>query len=115
MSSALFRDNATVVSVGRAQGLNRYGQEQRGVVSGLTQFRIHLDRSTRRVTGVNGVTTTVDGTAMVAARFELEEGDLLEITDGSKWVIFNEDEALDPVSGKPIHRLYGLTKQRTNV
>ena len=114
MSSALFRNNSTVTSVQRAQGQDRYGREQRGVVSGLTAFRIHLDRSTRRVTGINGVTSTVDGTAMVARRFELQEGDLLEISDGSKWIIFNEDEALDVVNARPVHRIYGLTKQRKN-
>jgi len=114
MSSALFRNNATVTAVQRTQGQDRYGRDQRGVVSGLTAFRIHLDRSTRRVTGVNGVTTTVDGTALVAKRFDLQEGDLLEISDGSSWVVFNVDEALDVVNARPVHRLYGLTKRRKN-
>ena len=114
MSSALFRNNARVVNVKRAQGVDRYGKEVRGVVPGLTDFRIYLDRSTSRVTGVNGITVTVDGTAMVAKRFQLKEGDLIEVTDGSRWVVFGEAEALDIVSAKPVHRVYSLTKQRKN-
>jgi len=112
MSSALFKNNATVSCVLRAQGVNRYGFEQRGAVPGLSEFRIYLERGTVRVTGINGVTSTADGTAMVARRFDLQEGDLLEMKDGSKWIIFSESEALDVVNAKAIHRIYNLTKQR---
>ena len=113
MSPSLFRNNSTVTCVQRAQGIDRYGSEGRGIVSGFTDFRIYIERTSSRTSDVNGVTTTVDGTAMVAKRFKLEEGDLLEMEDGSKWIIFNELEALD-IRGSVVHRIYGLTKQRKN-
>lgn len=114
MSSALFRNNATVTGVQRRLGVDRYGKEQRGIVPGLIDFRVHLDRSSNRVIGLDGVAVTVDGVAMVAKRFKLQEGDLLEISDGSLWVIYNESEALDVTGGRVVHRIFNLTKQRTS-
>jgi len=112
MSSALFRNNATVSSVERKLGVDRYGQPQRGVVPHLTEFRCYLDRSSRRVVGTTGIVSTVDGTALVPTRYEIEEGDLLEMNDGSKWVVFGEAEALDIVNSRPVHKEYTLTKER---
>ncbi len=114
MSSALFRNNATVTSVERKLGVDRYGQPQRGVVPGLTEFRFYIDRSSRRTIGVTGVASVVDGTALIPTRFDIEEGDLLELSDGSKWVVFGEAEALDIVNSRAVHKEYMLTKERKN-
>ncbi len=114
MSSVMFRNNARVLTLSRVQGVDRYSQPTRGVVPGMTDFRIHLDRSTSLVRGLNGDTSTVDGTAIVASRFDVQKGDLLELTDGTKWEVFSEGEALDVVNARAVHRVFNLTKQRKN-
>lgn len=111
MSTNLYRNNDIILRAERAAGSDRYGQPLRTTVGSAKLKRVRLSRGSSKIVGVDGVTTTIDGTMMVAKGLVLVEGDKLTMKDSTEWEIFNVDESLD-INGSVLFRTYGMTKQR---
>ena len=106
-----FQSNTKIRSAERIAGIDRHGQPLRSTVSASHLKEGRLEKRTVRVTNLQGKTSTVDGTLMVDAGLELEEGDKVTLEDESQWEVFSVDESLD-LSGEIEFRTYNLTKQR---
>ena len=111
MSSNLYRNNDIILRAERAAGSDRYGQPLRNAVTNSQNKRVRLSRRTTKIVGADGMTTTVDGTMMVARGLTLVEGDKIIFEDFSEWEVFSVDESQD-INGSVLFRTYNLTKQR---
>ncbi len=107
-----FATNAQIRKANRTAGLDRYGKPIVVVLSVATHKRVRLEKKTTRARSPDGDTVTIDGTLMMTKNPGLQEGDKLELMDGSKWTVYNVDETLD-VQGQVIFIQFGVTKQRT--
>lgn len=108
--NAFWRPNVVIEKVERAGAIDRYGASQLETIA--IDIKGRLERVTRRVKDISGVTTTIDGTILLSPKDRLSEGDKLTLENQEQWIVYNEDEALDAIEGKAEFYIYGLTKQR---